>query len=333
MQAVPPIDVAYEEVVIKAVQAHPDWDEYLRNMVTFESAMPRWAGDEHYWLWQDTRTPPATIGAMIIAGLVTMVSNSRSGSLYVLRDRNATRSALDTLRSGAPAGEPILDIDDLFSPVVGLEKEKQLLRYAIMSDRPVHAILVGPPATAKSLMLSDIGRLPGAEYYIGGSISKSGLVGFLLAERPKILVVDELNTMSNEDAGPLLSLMSDGLVTRLHHGQRQRTEMPTKVFAGANTVAKFLNKDGSEGPLLSRFAKLHLAPYTTAEFIEVTCRVLESRENMGPNVAMFIARSISPHTSDPRDAVRVARMSLGDPLRATEVIRTMWGKGPVTRVK
>lgn len=317
MQAVV-IDVQAEEAIVRAIQDHPDWSGYLANMLAWEAAPPRWPGDQRHWLWQDVRTPIQAIGSMIIADIVTMVSNARSGSLYELRDRVATKFALQTVIAGAPVEQELLDVDGLFAPVVGLEKEKALLKYAVLSERPVHALLVGPPATAKSLILSDLGRLPGAEYYIGSSISRSGLVGFLLAQQPRILVIDEINTMDRADMSPLYSLMADGLVTRLHHGRRERVTLETKVFAGANEVKPI------PVAIMSRFAVLALAPYTRQEFIEVATRVLETREGLGPNVAKFIAQEIAGHTNDVRDAVRVARMSLSDPIRARDVIRTIW---------
>lgn len=334
MQAVPSheLDIAIEEATVRAIQDHPEWAGYLTAMLAFESGAPRWQGDDRLWLWQDARTPPAVIGAMIVADLVTMVSSSRSSTHYRLSDAAAVRSALQTVNAAPPDGKEPLDVEGLFDAVVGLDKEKALLRYAVQSDKPVHALLIGPPATAKSLLLSDLGRLPGAEYYVGSSISKSGLVGFLLQQRPRILCVDELHTMDRADMSPLYSLMADGLVTRLHHGRRERVTMDTKVFAGCNETKPI------PAPILSRFAQLTLQPYTTREFIEVAARVLATREGLGPNVALFIAQEISAYTNDVRDAVRVARMSFAsatgyhDPVQARDVIRTMFTRGP-ERVK
>lgn len=335
MQALPSreLDIAAEEATVRALQDHPEWAGYLTAMLAWESGDPRWPGDDRHWLWQDARTPPAVIGAMIVADLVTMVSSSRSSTHYRLSDAAVVRSALQTVNAAPPSGQEPLDVDSLFDAVVGLEKEKSLLRYAVQSEKPVHALLIGPPATAKSLLLSDLGRLPGAEYYVGSSISKSGLVGFLLQQRPRILCIDELHTMDRADMSPLYSLMADGLVTRLHHGKRERVQMDTKVFAGCNETRQI------PAPILSRFAQLTLQPYTKTEFIQVAARVLETREGLGPNVALFIAQEIADHTTDVRDAVRVARMSHSlasgkhDPVQARDVIRAMFSGSKLASVK
>jgi len=63
------------------------------------------------------------------------------------------------------------------------------------------------------------------------------------------------------------------LLENVKHGKTRELELDTRVFAVGIKVEK-LPQD-----LLSRFTKLHFAPYTEQEFIEVSQRVLTAREN------------------------------------------------------
>ncbi|GAH15666.1 unnamed protein product, partial [marine sediment metagenome] len=62
-------------------------------------------------------------------------------------------------------------------------------------------------------------------------------------------------------------------------------ELDTRVFAAGIKIQK-LPQD-----LLSRFTRLHFAPYTEQEFIEVSQRVLTTRENTSLENAEYIAQA------------------------------------------
>jgi Holliday junction DNA helicase RuvB len=47
----------------------------------------------------------------------------------------------------------------LFHDIVGFEDVKYLFRIAIEAERPVHLLLCGPPASAKSLFMSSLTNL------------------------------------------------------------------------------------------------------------------------------------------------------------------------------
>ena len=42
---------------------------------------------------------------------------------------------------------------DLFDDIIGYEDVKELFKMAIRAERPVHLLLCGPPASAKSLFM------------------------------------------------------------------------------------------------------------------------------------------------------------------------------------
>ena len=47
----------------------------------------------------------------------------------------------------------------LFEDIIGFEDAKSLFEMAIQAERPVHLLLCGPPASAKSLFMRSLSRL------------------------------------------------------------------------------------------------------------------------------------------------------------------------------
>ena len=302
----------------------PEWREYFERMVAWEEShdmQPEWAG----WVWQNVNCSPSIINSLVAMSIVEMCNQSRSYTHYRLMSLADTKEAL-ALDEPDAQRQPI-NVDALFSLVVGHDRVKQLLRYAVKADGAVHVLLVGQPGTAKTLLLSELGRLPGAEFYAGSTTTKSGLVGLLLEKHPPFLILDEIDKMEPRDMSPLLNLMETGTVTRLMHGVQARMDMETRLFAGANDVRKL------PAPILSRFAMCEFQPYTDQEFLVVAREVLIHRYNQGPEMALHIAAEVVKKSTDIRDAVRVARMAKGDPRAVLDVVRCLWpkqAKGVVT---
>ncbi|GAI63379.1 unnamed protein product, partial [marine sediment metagenome] len=120
-----------------------------------------------------------------------------------------------------------------------------------------------------------------------------------------------------EHIGVLNSLMATGIVSETKHGKTRELELDTRVFAAGIKVEK-LPQD-----LLSRFTKLHFAPYTEQEFIEVSQRVLTARENTSLDNAEYIAQALwrlHEQNADVRQCVQIARLSQGHRQRIDEVL-------------
>ena len=114
---------------------------------------------------------------------------------------------------------------DLFDYIVGHDGVKYWLGKSLTSPEPVHILLAGPPATAKSLFLEALGHLLGAQYAQGGSSSRAGMADFLINFHPRFLIIDELDKMKTEDYSVLLSLMQSGVVARMKKGMRNVNQM------------------------------------------------------------------------------------------------------------
>src|SRR5215211_1285073 len=74
---------------------------------------------------------------------------------------------------------------DLFDEVVGFDDVKDLFKMAIRAERPVHLLLCGPPASAKSLFMRSLSRLERSYYAVGSSSTKSRIFDYLFEHRPR----------------------------------------------------------------------------------------------------------------------------------------------------
>ncbi len=208
-----------------------------------------------------------------------------------------------------PTEEQLQVILTLFDPIVGYDDVKDLFRRALTARRPVHVALQGPPASAKTLFLTEVGRLPGSFFVVGGSTSKAGLTDALLTYRPAYLLVDEIETITNpRDYATLLHLMENQQVVEAKYGRHHVEPMSVSVFAAGNDLSRL------DPALISRFGGpkcvVHFKEYTPKEFLEVTVNVLVKREGVAPEFAKKVAEAmLGIRTLDVRSAVHVARLA------------------------
>jgi len=193
---------------------------------------------------------------------------------------------------------------NLFDCVVKHDDVKELLVKTLRARKPTHVLLVGPPASAKSLMLLEISRLPYSYYLLGGRTTKAGLSWLLMQEQPKYLLIDELDKMKQNDMVILLSLMETGLVRVVKYRKKESLVLKTNVYAACNSDA------GIPSELLSRFHfKLYFTPYSLEEFIEVAETVLEKREGVSTPLASYIIHKVAKYSRDIRDCIGISRLA------------------------
>ncbi|MFC1965758.1 AAA family ATPase [Chloroflexota bacterium] len=175
----------------------------------------------------------------------------------------------------------------------------------LLAEKPVHVLLAGPPALAKSLFLWDIERAAGerAIWLVGSATSKAGLWDIISDRQPQILLIDELDKMNAADTAALLSVMEGGRLVRAKRGRELNLHNQLTVVAASNRLSKLSPE------LKSRFAIRTLSAYSRKDFLTVVRGVLASRENLNPETADVIARQLDGHTQDVRDAIRVARLT------------------------
>src|ERR687893_2118536 len=215
----------------------------------------------------------------------------------------------------------------LFDDIVGFEDVKSLFEMTIQAERPVHLLLCGPPASAKSLFMRSLSRLERSYYAVGSSSTKSGIFDYLFEYRPRYFIIDELEKMNKKDQTSLLNVMESGILSELKHNQKRTTQLKTWVFASCNSTDKLLP------PLLTRFRDIHFKPYTEEEFVEIVVNVLDREEGIERDIALLIADGVFNRlkSSNIRECVRIARLAGHDPARVNKIIDTFakYGDGMI----
>jgi DNA polymerase III delta prime subunit len=194
--------------------------------------------------------------------------------------------------------------EPLFENIVGYSDVKRLFHLSISSEKPVHLLLVGPPASAKTLFMLECMRLERSYFTLGSHSTKSGMIDYLFDKRPRYLIVDEIEHMPMKDQTALLSLMEAGIISETKFQKTRNTHLKTWVFASSNATDRMLT------PLLSRFVVLHFKQYSLGSFHEVCVHIL-GREGITPDVAAAIAEAVwtKLKSKDIRDCIKIGRLA------------------------
>ncbi len=258
------------------------------------------------WRSRDVGIWPGTLSKLRMGGLIEDVYESNSYHGYRLSQK--ARAMLVTgepALSQKPQNQKLSLSADLFEDIIGHDDVKELLRASLMAEKPVHVLLTGPPALAKTLFLWDIERAAGekAIWLVGSATSKAGLWDLVAERQPQIILIDELDKMNAADTAALLSMMEGGRLVRAKKGRELNLKQEVRVVAASNRL------DMLSPELRSRFAIRRLNPYSRGEYLTVVKGVLVRREGTSPELAEEIARRLDGRSQDVRDSIRVARLA------------------------
>ncbi len=179
----------------------------------------------------------------------------------------------------------------LFDDIIGYDHIKRLFRMALHSNSAVHILLVGPPASAKTLFLTSLTNL-----------TKAGMIDYLFSNSPRYLLIDEIDKTFSRDQAFLLNLMETGIISETKFGKTRRAQTVTSVFATCNNT-KHLSVQ-----LLSRFLVVELEQYTYEQFCDITVQLL-SNSKIEKGVASAIANAVWTKSQDIRDCVKIGSMA------------------------
>jgi holliday junction DNA helicase RuvB len=194
--------------------------------------------------------------------------------------------------------------DWLFENIYGYDDIKRLFRMALESDHNCSILLTGPPASAKTLFLQSLMKLKSSHFIDCSNTTRSGIIDYVFKQRPKYLLLDELDKLSRKDQTFLLNLMETGIVSETKFGKTRKIEMKTSVMATSNNVEKIIE------PLQSRFFIVKLQTYTYEQFYEVTVRLLTSNQyNVDEEIAKAITEAVWRTSRNIRDTVKIATMA------------------------
>jgi len=259
------------------------------------------------WSWRHVRIWPATLSRLFKDGYLENVFRSNSYTGYRLSElgRAMVADGQDKDTDGTPQNQELALPDSIFKDIIGHGDVKDLLRACLLAEKPVHVLLAGPPALAKSLFLWDIERAAGerAIWLVGSATSKAGLWDIVADRQPQILLIDELDKMNAADTAALLSMMEGGRLVRAKRGRELNLSNQLTVVAASNRLSRLSPE------LKSRFAIRKLSAYNRKDFMTVVRGVLVRRENLDRETADEVARRLDGVSQDVRDAIRVARLA------------------------
>ena len=195
--------------------------------------------------------------------------------------------------------------DKLFADIYGYDNIKKLFRMAFESNHICSILLTGPPASAKTLFLQSLMKLKDSHFIDCTSASKSGIVDYIFEQKPKYLLLDELDKLSKKDQTSLLNLFETGIVSETKYNKTRSMKIKTSVFATSNNVGKIIP------PLQSRFFIVRLEPYTYEQFYDITVRLLttSNQHNIDEEIAKTTADSVWNTTQNIRDSLKIAKMA------------------------
>lgn len=217
--------------------------------------------------------------------------------------RNTNSLQLDDNKNFVDSNHSI-DNRSLFGDIVGYADIKQIFKMSLESESPVHILLVGPPASAKTLFMLECIKLERSFFTLGSHSTKAGMIDYLFENRPRYLLIDEIEYMPYKDQSALLSLMETGILTETKSQKTRKTLLKTWVFATCN------NKDKLLTPILSRFMIFHLKPYKRSKFIEISNSILV-KNGTSFEMANIISELVwdKLRSKDIRDTVKIAKLA------------------------
>lgn len=207
----------------------------------------------------------------------------------------------------------------IFSEIVGHEGIKDIMMRAIEAEENINVLLDGPPASAKSLFLKAIqSHEKNVLYFDATNTTGPALLDTLNNNRgAKIILIDELEKMARNFQNMLLNMMETGEINVIQMKRRYSFTMKdVKIFATSND-ASIVSK-----PMLSRFRKLTLPPYTKEEFILISRNVLPKLKQ---ETSEFIALCVWEMHGDIRSVINIGKLVRKNdgPQEIEDLIETM----------
>jgi len=122
----------------------------------------------------------------------------------------------------------------------------------------------------------------------------------LQEERPKIILLDELDKLPRIFGEKLLGFLESGRIKVDQKNCQMDFKLEgCKVFATANEVNRMSK------PLASRFRKLYLSKYSQEEFLNVCEKVLPK---LSPIIARYIGARIYGSEGDVRSVLQIGKL-------------------------
>jgi hypothetical protein len=169
----------------------------------------------------------------------------------------------------------------LFDEIIGCEDIKRLFRMALDPAEPVHILLSGAPASAKTLFLQALMKLRDSYFVDGSNTTKSGMIDYIFHNKPKYLLIDEIDKMfatkkqimainpSNEK----IKEQAQSLIRSINFEMKAKFETFKQINYNPNT--KGFDYEKTLSSLLNIYLGAVFDIYNRASLIDVNMEYLE----------------------------------------------------------
>jgi replication-associated recombination protein RarA len=195
---------------------------------------------------------------------------------------------------------------NLFKEVYSYDDLKINLYRAIESEHNVNVLLVGPPATSKTLFIRCMyENLKNCVYIDVANASGRGIIDNLSSNRnTKYILLDEIDKLKKNEQSILFNLLETGEINVNLKSEKIKFKMNNPIVFGTSNSKERLTK-----PLFSRFQSYFISEYTNEEFILVSENLLLSKFHFSSFVADMIAkRLLSYGSKDIRKVLQIAKL-------------------------
>ncbi len=209
---------------------------------------------------------------------------------------------------------------EFFSKIHALDLMKENIYRALLAKEQVNILLIGPPATSKTLFMEQIQeKCNDVCYFDASNTTSAGFLEVLYEhQRAKVLIIDEVDKLRKNDLNSLLGPLNNGRVVKTLKEIRYNFFMNCKVFATSNSNASLTK------PMRSRFQEYHLPEYSDDDFIEVVKFCVA--EKITETTAEIIAKILLAHErKDVRAAISISNLlQKGDTLEDISRVVETW---------
>jgi Holliday junction DNA helicase RuvB len=242
--------------------------------------------------WQ-IGTDNKTLMELVKLGILEITLKTNKSIFYKIKDIERAKKFLEIYNVKIDTSKP------LFESIIGYEEQKEILKRVIESDRAMHVLLLGSPATAKTLFLLELTKIPNS-IYLTPYITYSGLFSYLDLE-PKLILIDQLDNLKYSDVYRLLiDICEYGIATKTSYNEKIAKTIKTKIIATANTIKRIPQA------LLSRFLILQFKRYSEEEFRAISKELLKSYD-LPEDVKDYIIEKCK-NSLDVRNVIKLANI-------------------------
>jgi Cdc6-like AAA superfamily ATPase len=118
---------------------------------------------------------------------------------------------------------------------------KRLFGMALESTHATSIFLSGPPASAKTVFLQSLMKLQNSYFIECRNARKSGMIDCIFDNKPKYLLLDELDKLSRKDQTFLLNLIETAIISETNYNKTRSMKIKTSVFATSNSIENIID--------------------------------------------------------------------------------------------